>query len=62
LGIAIDFVGRHQEPDLLRFVLWDSDALETYEMVFSELAPTEGVGSGNTIQTLPGQLYPVLPS
>ena len=42
LGIAIDFVGRHQEPDLLRFVLWDSDALETYEMVFSELAPTQG--------------------
>ena len=42
LGSAIDFVGRHPQLERLRFVLWDADALETYVMVFSELAPTQG--------------------
>ncbi|MDH3786551.1 MAG: macro domain-containing protein, partial [Acidobacteriota bacterium] len=44
LGITFEFVGRHSELELLRFVLWDAAALETYEMVFSELAPTQGPG------------------
>lgn len=33
-----------RELDLLRFVLWDAETLGTYEMIFSELAPTQGPG------------------
>lgn len=42
LGSTIDFVSRHPQLELVRFVLFDAAALETFEMVFSELAPTQG--------------------
>ena len=42
LGTAIEFLGRHPQLELLRFVLFDAPTLDTYEMVFSELAPTQG--------------------
>ena len=44
IGIAFDFVGHIRELELLRFVLWDAEALETSMMIFSELAPTQGPG------------------
>jgi len=41
LGTAIDFLGSHPQIELMRFVLFDADALQTYERVFSEVAPTQ---------------------
>ena len=41
LGTAIEFLGSHPEVELIRFVLFGSDAFDTFQIVFTELAPTQ---------------------
>jgi len=44
LGTAIDFLGSHPQLDLVRFVLFGEEALEIYERVLMEEAPTRRLG------------------
>jgi O-acetyl-ADP-ribose deacetylase (regulator of RNase III) len=41
LGTTLDFLGRHPQVELIRFVLFDAGTLEVWKGVFLEMAPTQ---------------------
>ncbi len=43
LGGAVDWLGKHPEIELIRFVLFSEDALRIHTLIFSELAPTQRI-------------------